>query len=151
MVSEGVIIGIIVVVVVIIAIVAIILLRKKPAPPAPTPTNVSASYTAPSQPSQPYTYLGCYADCPGGNCNLRVEPNQGDNSNVQECYNYAKSQGATYFGLEYAEGIGNGLAECWVGNNSNYSEFGPTSTCTNRDANGELMGSAGSIAMYQIA
>ena len=67
----------------------------------------------PPEPPKAFDYLGCWGD--GGN---RALPKYtGQAKSPEECFNLAKANDASTFGLQY-------YGECWVGNNDNWNRYG---------------------------
>ena len=67
----------------------------------------------PPTPPTPYDYQGCWGDTG----DRAISNYSGQVSNADECYNIAKNNGSTVFGLQY-------YGQCFTGNNKDYNRFG---------------------------
>lgn len=88
-------------------------------------------------------YLGCFQDQ-----SVRALSKYTGDKTFDECALDAKNGGYKYFGTQFAEGIGGGKAQCFVGN-SGYDRYGKISGCAPLAPITQVVGRAGSNAVYE--
>lgn len=88
---------------------------KIPTTSTPVTNPFSTPVTTPvSTPQLNYNYIGCYAD---NYPTSRAMPKFGGNFNsIQICYQFAKTNGYSFFGTQWNNGPGMGQFECWCTN-----------------------------------
>jgi len=82
-----------------------------------------------------YIYIGCYGDS-----STRAMPTSGGyDVTVSTCAGYAKSNGFSFFGLQYyGQGKGTTTGECWVSNSLvDSTQYGTSSATCSIGADGK--------------
>jgi len=89
-----------------------------PAPTCPpSPPNSAYPLTYTDSNNKTWSYMGCF----GEQSNRALPVGAPNNTNLQGCVNFANQNGYNVLGLQYGNA---NSAQCWVGNNANYAQYG---------------------------
>ena len=118
---------------------------------ASSPTSQPIAVVSPiTSTGQSFNYIGCYID----SINARAMSTfAGDLNSITACYNYAKTNGYTYFGTQWYNGPGAGQFECWCTNNfASTTQYGVASatSCLVGSDKVYTYGGGGANAVYKL-